>query len=54
MIQTIKHKNLIFGYNSRLDTVQAVVAINALKKLDNITRQRINNSKFLDKIFQKK
>ena len=48
-----RDKNLIFGYNSRLDTVQAVVAINALKKLNNITRQRINNSKFLDKIFQK-
>ena len=26
-----RDKNLIFGYNSRLDTVQAVVAINALK-----------------------
>ena len=42
--------NLIFGYNSRLDTVQAVVAIHALKKLKKITRKRINNSKFLDKI----
>ena len=49
-----RDKNLIFGYNSRLDTVQAVVAINALKKLDNITKQRINNSKFLDKTFVKK
>ena len=48
-----RDKNLIFGYNSRLDTVQAVVAINALKKLDNITKQRINNSKFLDKNFLK-
>ena len=48
-----RDKNLIFGYNSRLDTVQAVVAINALKKLDNITKQRINNSKFLDKTFVK-
>lgn len=47
-----RDKNVIFGYNSRLDTVQAVVAINALKKLNNITKQRINNSKFLDKIFQ--
>ena len=48
-----RDKNLLFGYNSRLDTVQAVVAINALKKLNNITKQRISNSMFLDKIFLK-
>ena len=46
-----RDKNLIFGYNSRLDTIQAVVAINALNKLENITFSRIKNSKFLDKIF---
>jgi aminotransferase EvaB len=43
------NKNLIFGYNSRLDTLQAVVALNALKKIKNITQKRIKNSKFLDK-----
>ena len=48
-----RDKNLIFGYNSRLDTIQAVIAINALKKLDNITKKRISNSKFLDQIFCK-
>jgi dTDP-3-amino-2,3,6-trideoxy-4-keto-D-glucose/dTDP-3-amino-3,4,6-trideoxy-alpha-D-glucose/dTDP-2,6-dideoxy-D-kanosamine transaminase len=48
-----RDKNLIFGYNSRLDTIQAAVAIEALKKLKNITLRRINNSLFLDKIFLK-
>ena len=48
-----RDKNLIFGYNSRLDTIQAVVAINALKKLSNITSSRIKNAKFLDKAFLK-
>ena len=38
-----RDKNLIFGYNSRLDTIQAVVAINALNKLENITFSRIKN-----------
>ena len=48
-----RDKNLIFGYNSRLDTIQAAVAIEALKKLKNITSRRINNSLLLDKIFLK-
>ena len=48
-----RDKNLVFGYNSRLDTIQAVVAINALKKLSNITSSRIKNAKFLDKAFLK-
>ena len=47
-----RNKNLIFGYNSRLDTVQAVVALNALKKIKKITSRRIDNSKFLDKQFE--
>lgn len=39
----------IFGYNSRLDTIQAVVANFKMKnKLDNITRKRIKNSIKLD------
>ena len=41
--------NKIFGYNSRLDTVQAVVAIELLKKIKIITNSRIRNSKYLDK-----
>jgi dTDP-3-amino-2,3,6-trideoxy-4-keto-D-glucose/dTDP-3-amino-3,4,6-trideoxy-alpha-D-glucose/dTDP-2,6-dideoxy-D-kanosamine transaminase len=48
-----RDKNLIFGYNSRLDTIQAVVALNAIKKLKNITLKRIENSKFLDSLFKK-
>ncbi len=44
-----RNKNLIFGYNSRLDTLQAVVALNALKKIKYITQKRIANSNFLDK-----
>ena len=30
-----RNKNLIFGYNSRLDTVQAVVANHLLRKKKN-------------------
>jgi dTDP-3-amino-2,3,6-trideoxy-4-keto-D-glucose/dTDP-3-amino-3,4,6-trideoxy-alpha-D-glucose/dTDP-2,6-dideoxy-D-kanosamine transaminase len=48
-----RNKNQIFGYNSRLDTIQAVVAINALRKLENITNSRIENAKILDKFFSK-
>ncbi len=48
-----RDKNLIFGYNSRLDTIQAVVAIDVIGKLKNITSKRISNSLFLDKIFFK-
>ena len=48
-----RNKNLIFGYNSRLDTIQAVVANHLLKKLKNITNKRISNSNFLDKTLSK-
>ena len=44
-----RNKTLMFAYNSRLDTVQAVVAIHLLKKLKNITKKRISNSNYLDK-----
>ncbi len=47
-----RNKNLIFGYNSRLDTVQAVVALNAVKKIKKITLRRIQNSKYLDSQFE--
>ena len=44
----------IFGYNSRLDTIQAVVANYKMKnKLDNITSKRIKNSIMLDKLLSK-
>ena len=38
----------IFGINSRLDTIQAVVANHLLKKLKNITNKRRENAKKLD------
>ncbi len=38
----------VFAYNSRLDTVQAVVADHLLEKLPNITEKRIANAKYLD------
>ena len=44
-----RNKTLMFSYNSRLDTIQAVVANHLLKKLKNITKKRIINSKYLDK-----
>ena len=44
----------IFGYNSRLDTIQAAVANYKMKnKLDNITNKRIKNAKMLDKLLSK-
>jgi len=39
----------IFSYNSRLDTIQAVVANHLIPKIKNITQKRIKNSKYLDK-----
>ena len=38
-----------FGYNSRLDTIQAVVAEHMLSKLDRLIEKRIKNSLYLDK-----
>tara|TARA_B100001029_G_C15016289_1_gene427564 strand:+ start:119 stop:1264 length:1146 start_codon:yes stop_codon:yes gene_type:complete len=44
----------IFGYNSRLDTIQAAVANYKMKKkLDNITSKRIRNATYLDKLLSK-
>jgi dTDP-4-amino-4,6-dideoxygalactose transaminase len=37
-----------FAYNSRLDTIQAVVARHMLPKIDHITRSRIDNAHFFD------
>ncbi|WP_050479708.1 DegT/DnrJ/EryC1/StrS family aminotransferase [Herbaspirillum rhizosphaerae] len=38
----------IFAYNSRLDTIQAVVARHMLGKIDHITASRIANSQYFD------
>lgn len=39
----------VFAYNSRLDTIQAVVARHLLdKRIDNITDSRISNAKYYD------
>lgn len=37
-----------FAYNSRLDSVQAVVVKHMLGKIDNITKSRISNALYLD------
>ncbi len=48
-----RNNSKVFGYNSRLDTIQAVVANYKLKnKLNNITNKRIKNSKLLDKLLK--
>lgn len=38
----------IFAYNSRLDTLQAVVARHLLSKIENITKSRISNANYFD------
>ncbi|NGX28409.1 MAG: dTDP-3-amino-3,4,6-trideoxy-alpha-D-glucose transaminase [Candidatus Anoxychlamydiales bacterium] len=42
----------IFGYNSRLDTLQAVVALRMIDDVKNVSDQRINNAKKLDDGFR--
>lgn len=39
----------MFGYNSRLDTLQAIVACHLLKNLENITSSRIRNAESYDR-----
>jgi len=39
----------MFAYNSRLDTLQAIVAKHLLKKIDHITDSRICNAAFFDR-----
>jgi dTDP-4-amino-4,6-dideoxygalactose transaminase len=39
-----RNKNIIFGYNSRLDTLQACVANHLIKKIKFITNMRIKNA----------
>ena len=51
----LKNRNTceVFGYNSRLDTIQAAVANYKMNNmLDNITSKRIRNSKLLDKLLK--
>ena len=48
-----RNKNLIFGYNSRLDTIKAVVANHLLKKIKIITNKRIRNSLYLERNLKK-
>lgn len=43
---------LNFAYNSRLDTIQAVVAGHLLQKIDFITDSRIEHANYLDKALQ--
>ena len=38
----------LYGYNSRLDTIQAAVAIEMIKKINVITDSRIKNAKYLN------
>ena len=47
----LKNRNTceVFGYNSRLDTIQACVANHLLKKIYFITNNRIKNAEYLDK-----
>ncbi|RZO47801.1 MAG: DegT/DnrJ/EryC1/StrS family aminotransferase [Candidatus Pelagibacterales bacterium] len=48
-----RNNSKIFGYNSRLDTLQAVVANYKLKnKMNNITKKRIKNASLFDKAFK--
>ena len=41
-----------FGYNSRLDTIQAIVANSMLSKINHITAMRIKNSHILDNLLK--
>ena len=38
----------IYGYNSRLDTIQAAVGLEMIKKINLITKSRIKNAKYLN------
>lgn len=38
----------IYGYNSRLDTIQAAVGLEMIKKINHITKKRIENAKYLN------
>ncbi|MBU4198541.1 MAG: DegT/DnrJ/EryC1/StrS family aminotransferase [Kiritimatiellae bacterium] len=42
----------IFGYNSRLDSIQAIVANHLLQKIDAITKARIDNARLYDEVLR--
>ena len=42
----------VFGYNSRLDTLQAVVANHVLGQLESITARRVKNARMYDRLLQ--
>jgi len=46
----LKNRNEVefLAYNSRLDTIQAIVANNVMKKLDSVTEKRIENARKYD------
>ena len=39
----------LYGYNSRLDTIQAAVGLEMIKKIKKITNSRIKNANYLNK-----
>ena len=43
-----RNETAMFAYNSRLDTIQAIVANELLKKIEHITERRIQNASTLD------
>ena len=43
-----RDKCKIYGFNSRLDSIQAIVANNLLGKINKITKSRIANARFYD------
>ncbi len=48
-----RDKCVVFGYNSRLDSIQAAVATYKMKnKLNNITKKRIKNARTLDRLLK--
>jgi dTDP-3-amino-2,3,6-trideoxy-4-keto-D-glucose/dTDP-3-amino-3,4,6-trideoxy-alpha-D-glucose/dTDP-2,6-dideoxy-D-kanosamine transaminase len=44
---------MVYGHNTKLDTIQAVVGIHFMKRMNNIVRRRISNAQFLDKKLRK-
>ncbi len=38
----------LYGYNSRLDTIQAAVALEMIKKINSITNSRVKNANYLN------
>ncbi len=48
-----RDEQILFGYNSRLDSLQAIVANHLLKRIDRITNARIANAKFFDEELRK-